>query len=166
MNKLEHGLGADLEDDPGPVPLGGVVNDHGEAQMEIVSCEAPGEVRQGPGGYLGVHSGAPDKEGGQEVNGGWLTKAEVSLRSPVDPEDIVPCVGGTDLKRGCGPVLLLQVAEAVVIKLLTLGLGAGVEPVPVPHHLPSAQSEHSAVLQLPGRPHLSLQLQTIVEEVR
>ena len=98
VNKLEHGLGADLEDDPGPVPLGGVVNDHGEAEVEIVPSEAPGEVRQRPGGHLGVHSGALDQERGQEVDGGGLSKAEVGLRSPVDSEDVAARVRGTDLK--------------------------------------------------------------------
>ena len=58
VNKLEHGLGADLEDDPGPIPLCGVVNDHGEAEVEVVPSEAPGEVRQWPGRHLGVHTGA------------------------------------------------------------------------------------------------------------
>ena len=55
VDKLEHGLGADLEDDPRTVPLSGVVNDHGEAEVEKVSGEAPGEIGQRPWRYLGVH---------------------------------------------------------------------------------------------------------------
>ena len=124
VDELEHGLGADFQQDPTSRPLAGVIDHHLEAEIVEISSEAPGDVRHRPGGHLGADPGALDQEGRQQLQAGGLLHVDEGFRYPVDPEHEVSECGGVEEEGDGGPVVLVVVGEAVLVVRLTLWLAS------------------------------------------
>ena len=121
VDELEHGLGADFQQDPTSRPLACVIDHHFEAEIVEISSEAPGDVRHRPGGHLGADPGALDQEGRQQLQVGGLLHVDEGFRNPVDP---VPQCWGVEEEGDGGPVVLVVVGEAVLVVGLTLWLAS------------------------------------------
>ena len=132
--------------------------------MIEVSRQTPGNVVDWQVRDLGTDSATLYQDGDQQIQTGGLVQADHGLGCAIYPQNVVASGRERDLKGGRGSVRLLQVTEAVTVVRLTLRLSGLKQLELVSHHLPAGDDQAPLVPDHPGGLHLTLQLQTVLEE--